>query len=373
MNKTPTPENIRECLADMTDPESGRPLADLGQIGEVAAHENKIALNVGLTTHSAILWKQFRGRIEERLRTAFPSVPDIKITITPHDRPPSKIGQIGLEAKSVIAVGSGKGGVGKSTIAVSLAIGLARAGSKVGILDADVYGPSVPHLVGLEGRPAIQEGRIIPPQLDPGKPHQELPAGLRVETMPIMSMGFLVPPGEAVIWRGPMLHGAIQQMLRDTNWGPLDYLIIDMPPGTGDIALTLSQVLPLSGAIAVCTPQDVALLDATKAIAMFQKVNIPVLGMVENMSFFSCPDTNKRYDIFGSGGAKRTAKELDIPFLGEVPIQIPIREHGDAGKTAANFDDPQARPYLESICVHLVNGLAARHASKPPMPSLPTL
>jgi ATP-binding protein involved in chromosome partitioning len=373
MNKTPTPENIQECLADMADPESGRPLADLGQIGEVTAHENKITLNVGLTTHSAILWQQFRGRIEERLRTAFPAVPDVQITITPHDRPPNKIGQIGIEAKSVIAVGSGKGGVGKSTIAVSLAIGLARAGSKVGILDADVYGPSVPHLVGLEGRPAIQEGRIIPPQLDPGQPHQELPAGLRVETIPIMSMGFLVPPGEAVIWRGPMLHGAIQQMLRDTDWGPLDYLIIDMPPGTGDIALTLSQVLPLSGAVAVCTPQDVALLDATKAIAMFQKVNIPVLGMVENMSFFSCPDTNKRYDIFGSGGAKRTAKEIDIPFLGEVPIQIPIREHGDAGKTAANFDDPQARPYLESICVHLVNGLAARHASKPPMPSLPTL
>ena len=162
-------------------------------------------------------------------------------------------------------------------------------------------------------------------------------------------------------------------MLRDTNWGPLDYLIIDMPPGTGDIALTLSQVLPLSGAVVVCTPQDVALLDATKAIAMFQKVNIPLLGMVENMSFFLCPDNNKRYDIFGTGGAKRTAKELDIPFLGEVPIQIPIREHGDAGKTVSNFDDVQTRPYLESICENLVSGLAHRHASAPPMPSLPTL
>ena len=373
MNKALTSENIREILADMNDPESGRLLSDLGQIGDATADEKKITLDVALTTHSAILWRQTQGRIEERLRTAFPNIPDIQITIRPHERPPTKIGQVGLEAKSVIAVGSGKGGVGKSTIAVSLAIGLARAGSKVGILDADVYGPSVPHLVGLEGRPAIQEGRIIPPQLNPGQPHQTLPTGLNPETVPVMSMGFLVPPGEAVVWRGPMLHGAIQQMLRDTNWGPLDYLIIDMPPGTGDIALTLSQVLPLSGAVVVCTPQDVALLDATKAIAMFQKVNIPLLGMVENMSFFLCPDNNKRYDIFGNGGAKRTAKELNIPLLGEVPIQIPIREHGDAGKTVANFDDAQTRPYLESICENLVSGLAHRHASAPPMPSLPTL
>jgi len=275
-----------------------------------------------------------------------------------------KLGQIGLEAKSVIAVGSGKGGVGKSTIAASIAIGLARAGSRVGLLDADVYGPSVPHLLGLSGRPQIEEGKIIPPRLDlPGAP----------VAMPTMSMGYLVPPGEAVVWRGPMLHGAITQMLRDTAWGPLDYLIIDMPPGTGDIALTLSQVLPLTGAVVVCTPQDVALLDATKAIAMFRKVNIPVLGMVENMSFFVCPDTLKRYDIFGTGGARRTAQELDIPFLGEVPIQIPIREHGDAGTTAANYDDPAARPYLESICQRLVGNLAAAHAARPPLPSLPVL
>jgi ATP-binding protein involved in chromosome partitioning len=373
MSSAPTTDAVRSILADIADPESGRPLTDLGQVGAITATADCIAVEVGLTSHSAILWKQTRGRIEERLRTAFPAVPAVTVTVTPHERAPTKLGQIGLEAKSVIAVGSGKGGVGKSTIAVSIAIGLARAGSRVGILDADVYGPSVPHLVGLEGRPAIQEGRIVPQQLDPGQPIDPLPHGLAVQPMPIMSMGFMVPPGEAVVWRGPMLHGAITQMLRDTLWGPLDYLIIDMPPGTGDIALTLSQVLPLSGAVVVCTPQDVALLDATKAIAMFQKVNIPVLGMVENMSFFICPDTGKRYDIFGTGGAERTAKELEIPFLGEVPIQIPIREHGDAGKTAANYDDAQARPYLETICSRLVGGLAARNASAPPMPSLPTL
>jgi ATP-binding protein involved in chromosome partitioning len=191
--------------------------------------------------------------------------------------------------------------------------------------------------------------------------------------MPVMSMGFLVPPGEAVVWRGPMLHGAITQMLRDTAWGPLDYLVIDMPPGTGDIALTLSQALPLSGAVVVCTPQDVALLDATKAIAMFRKVNIPLLGMVENMSFFVCPDTNKRWDIFGTGGARRTAHDLDIPFLGEVPIQIPIREHGDAGRAAAVYDDPASRPYFEAICERLVGNLAATAAARPPLPSLPVL
>jgi ATP-binding protein involved in chromosome partitioning len=289
-------------------------------------------------------------------------VPTISVAIEPHDRPPGKLGQIGLEAKSVIAVGSGKGGVGKSTIAASIAIGLARAGSTVGLLDADVYGPSIPHLLGLSGRPEIEDGKIVPARLAIG-------AG----AMPVMSMGFLVPAGEAVVWRGPMLHGAITQMLRDTLWGPLDYLVIDMPPGTGDIALTLSQVLPLTGAVVVCTPQDVALLDATKAIAMFRKVNIPVLGMVENMAFFVCPDTQKRWDIFGSGGAKRTAQELDIPFLGEVPIQIPIREHGDAGTTAANYDDPAARPYLEAICTRLVGNLAAATAARPPLPSLPVL
>jgi ATP-binding protein involved in chromosome partitioning len=353
---------VEAALAEFTDPETGRPLAELGQLRDVRTEPGRIAVTIGLTTHSAILWKQTRARVEELLRSRFPAVPALTVEVVPHERPPVKLGQIGLEAKSVIAVGSGKGGVGKSTIATSIAIGLARVGSRVGLLDADVYGPSVPHLLGLSGRPQIEQGKIQP-----------MPLQLGATSMPVMSMGFLVPAGEAVVWRGPMLHGAITQMLRDTAWGPLDYLIIDMPPGTGDIALTLSQVLPLTGAVVVCTPQDVALLDATKAIAMFRKVSIPVLGMVENMSFFVCPDTKKRYDIFGTGGARRTAQELDIPFLGEVPIQIPIREHGDAGRTAANFDDADSRPWLEAICERLVGNLAASHAARPPLPSLPVL
>ena len=362
MSTAPTETAVRSLLGEIADPESGRPLTEMGQVVAVAADPTAIAVTVGLTTHSAVLWNATRGRIEELLRSRFPGVPQVTVTIVPHDRPPPKLGQIGLEAKSVIAVGSGKGGVGKSTIAASIAIGLARAGSRTGLLDADVYGPSVPHLLGLSGRPQIEDGKILPQWLDVGR-----------SRMPTMSMGFLVPAGEAVVWRGPMLHGAITQMLRDTRWGPLDYLVIDMPPGTGDIALTLSQVLPLTGAVVVCTPQDVALLDATKAIAMFRKVNIPVLGMVENMAFFVCPDTGKRWDIFGSGGAKRTAQELEIPFLGEVPLQIPIREHGDAGRTAANYDDPAARPYLQAICERLVGNLAATSAARPPLPSLPVL
>jgi ATP-binding protein involved in chromosome partitioning len=358
--------SVRGVIAGIADPESGRPLTDMGQLVAVDIAGERLAVTVGLTSHAAVLWQRTRGRIEEALRTRFPGLTSVTVTIVPHDRPPAKLGQIGLEAKSVIAVGSGKGGVGKSTIAASLAIGLARAGSRVGLLDADVYGPSVPHLLGLTGRPQIDQGKIVPMRL-------EIAGPVGAQTMPVMSMGFLVPAGEAVVWRGPMLHGAITQMLRDTAWGPLDYLVIDMPPGTGDIALTLSQVLPLTGAVVVCTPQDVALLDATKAIAMFRKVNIPVLGMVENMSFFVCPDTQKRYDIFGTGGARRTAQELDIPFLGEVPIQIPIREHGDAGRTVANYDDPQSRPYFEAICERLVGNLAATTAARPPLPSLPVL
>lgn len=225
-------------------------------------------------------------------------------------------------------------------------------------MDADVYGPSIPHLFGVSERPQIVDEKIQPVEAD---------------GMPLMSMGFMVPPGEAVVWRGPMLHGAITQFLRDTRWGELDYLVIDMPPGTGDIALTLSQLLPLTGAVVVCTPQEVALLDAVKAIAMFRKVNINVLGMVENMSGFLCPDCGKRYDIFGSGGARKKAVELDVPFLGEVPINMAIRELGDAGKTSTSFDDPALAPVFDAICHQLVSNLANSAAAAPPMPQLPVL
>src|SRR3954463_11615862 len=312
---------IESALGELPDPESGRALGPMEQIHDVAVKGNRVEVTLGLTTWCGLLWEETRQQAERLLGERLPSVYEVHVRIAEHNRPPERIGEIGLAAKSVIAVGSGKGGVGKSTIAASIAYGLKNSGAAVGLMDADVYGPSIPHLLGVSERPHLENNKLQPIMKD----------GLRV-----MSMGFLVPPGEAVVWRGPMLHGAITQFLRDTDWGSLDFMIIDMPPGTGDIALTLSQLLPLTGAVVVCTPQDVALLDAVKAIAMFRKVHIPILGMVENMSYFICPDCGKRYDIFGSGGAERRAQEMQIPFLGEVPINISIRVHGDEGRTSAN-------------------------------------
>ncbi|RIK77894.1 MAG: ATP-binding protein [Planctomycetota bacterium] len=353
-----TADQVHAALDEFPDPETGRGLKIMEQIKGVDVQGDQIQVTVGLTTHSAPLWDETRQAIRDRLRERLPGAPHVAVNVVEHRRPAEPIGSIGLTAKSVIAVGSGKGGVGKSTIAASIAVALKTFGSKVGLMDADVYGPSIPHLLGLEGQPFVQDGKLQP---------------IDAQGMPVMSMGFLVPPGEAVVWRGPMLHGAITQFLRDTAWGDLDYLIIDMPPGTGDVALTLSQALPLTGAVVVCTPQDVALLDAVKAIAMFRKVSIPVLGIVENMSYFLCPDNGKRYEIFGSGGARAKAEELDVPFLGETPIQIPIRQRGDAGQTAGNLADIDCAPYFERIAYNLVRNLAAGRAAEPPLPSLSVL
>jgi ATP-binding protein involved in chromosome partitioning len=328
------------------------------QIKAVAIDGNRVEVTLGLTSWAAPIWDETRDAAQKQLQERLPTGTQVAVKIVEQQRAPEKIGEIGLAAKSVIAVGSGKGGVGKSTVAASIAYGLRNFGAKVGLMDADVYGPSIPHLLGVNERPTLLENKLQPIEKD----------GLRV-----MSMGFLVPPGEAVVWRGPMLHGAITQFLRDTAWGELDWLVIDMPPGTGDIALTLSQLLPLTGAVVVCTPQDVALLDAVKAIAMFRKVHIRLLGMVENMSYFLCPDCNKRYSIFGSGGAKQRAAELDVPFLGEVPIQIAIRERGDAGDTAGNFRDEQTAPYYRAICQRLVREITTSRQAEPPLPSLSVL
>ena len=349
---------VYDALASLKDPESGRPLQAFEQLQSVSVENGRLDVELALTTWAAPLWKEFCQNAKESLQAAFPSMSDIQVRHTVQERPPQKIGEIGLTSKSVIAIASGKGGVGKSTIAVSLAYGLKRAGCRVGLMDADVYGPSIPHLLGVRGRPTIVNERLQPVVKD---------------GMPVMSMGLLVPKDEAVIWRGPMLHGAVTQFLRDTAWGELDYLLIDMPPGTGDIALTLSQLLPLTGTVVVCTPQDVALLDAVKAIAMFRKVNIPVLGVVENMSGFVCPGCQKRYDIFGSGGARAKAEEMQVPFLGDVPILLKIREHGDAGTAEANFEDANVATSLERITYQLVKRLATSASAAPPQPQLPVL
>jgi ATP-binding protein involved in chromosome partitioning len=351
-------EAVEKALEEFRDPETGRGVVTLGQVHHIEIEDNHVALTLGLTTHSAPLWQETQAEAARFLRAEFPGLSDVAVELAVHERPAEKMGQIGLAAKSVIAIGSGKGGVGKSTIAAVLAYGLSRAGCRVGLLDADVYGPSIPHLLGSSDRPQIVQQRIRP---------------VRVDGLAVMSMGFLIPPGEAVLWRGPMLHGAITQFLRDTEWGNVDYLIIDLPPGTGDVALSLSQLLPLTGAVIVCTPQDLALLDATRAIAMFRKVKIDVLGLVENMSHFLCPDCGSRHDIFGSGGAKRKAAELGVPFLGEVPLNIEIRVAGDRGRVASSFDDPSSKPYLEALPYNLVKTLARRRRHEPPMPSLTVL
>lgn len=353
-----TQQAVEQVLNEFTDPEAGRGIVTLQQVQDLNLDGHKLALTLGLTTFSAPLWKQTRADLLEHIRRRLPQLTEVDVDLVEHHRPPQKLGEVGLSAKAVIAVGSGKGGVGKSTIAATFAVGLSRAGAKVGLMDADVYGPSIPHLLGTDQRPTMIDGKIQP--VDVG--------GLKV-----LSMGLLVPADEAVIWRGPMLHGAITQFLRDTNWGDLDYLIIDMPPGTGDIAITLSQLLPLTGAVVVCTPQDVALLDATKAVAMFRKVNIEVLGMVENMSHFTCPNCNSRHEIFGCGGAKERAKQLNVPFLGEVPINMQMRIRGDEGTLASCFDDETVAPYLENLCTSLVKRIVSERRQKPPMPSLSVL
>ncbi|CUX24427.1 Mrp/NBP35 family ATP-binding protein [Agrobacterium fabrum] len=245
----------------------------------------------------------------------------------------SKVGVPGVRA--IIAVASGKGGVGKSTTAVNLALGLQALGLKVGMLDADIYGPSLPRLLKISGRPKQQEDRIILPMENYG--------------LKVMSMGFLVDEEAAMIWRGPMVQSALMQMLREVAWGELDVLVLDMPPGTGDAQLTIAQQVPLAGAVIVSTPQDLALLDARKGITMFRKVEVPLLGVIENMSYFIAPDTGARYDIFGHGGAKAEAERIGVPFLGEVPLTISIREMSDAGTpvVVAEPDGPQAAIYRD--------------------------
>ena len=267
---------------------------------------------------------------------------------------PSASGKPGIPGvTAVIAVASGKGGVGKSTTAVNIALGLAANGLKVGLLDADIYGPSVPRLLGLSGRPETIDGRTLKP--------------MEAFGIKAMSMGFLVEEETPMIWRGPMVMSAITQMLREVAWAPLDILVVDMPPGTGDAQLTMAQQVPLAGAVIVSTPQDLALIDARKGLAMFRKVDVPLLGIVENMSYFIAPDTGARYDIFGHGGAKREAERLDVPFLGEVPLEMVIRETSDSGKpiTASQPDSPHARVYKEiaaKIWAAVSGGAGARQA-----------
>ena len=310
---------VLDALRPIIDPDFGRSIVELGFVKNLVIEGGRVAFDIELTTPACPVKEEFQRSAQERVG-ALEGVSEVEVRMTAETRgrAPQPDAEVLPGVRNTLAVASGKGGVGKSTVAINLALALAESGSRVGVMDADVYGPSLPLLTGVHGRPRAEERRI--------HPHEA--AGLK-----LMSMGFFLDDDSPVIWRGPMVHGLVRQFLTDVAWGELDYLVIDMPPGTGDAALTLTQMAPLSGALIVTTANDLSLIDARKGLAMFQKVNVPVLGIVENMSYFTPPDLpDRRYHLFGKGGGERTAQELGVDFLGEVPIDPRIVEGGDKGR-----------------------------------------
>lgn len=326
---------VLDALRKVKDPDLNKDIVSLNFVKDLVVQDDTVSFTIELTTPACPVKKE----MEQWARDAVLSVGgvrEVKIHMTSSvsrgTAAGSKQGIPGV--KNIIAVGSGKGGVGKSTVTVNLAVALAKTGASVGLLDADIYGPNIPLMMGIEGRPHAIDDRI-----------QTLSNyGVRV-----MSMGFLTSDDTPLIWRGPMLHSVIQQFLHQVDWGELDYLLIDLPPGTGDVQLSLTQTVPLMGAVIVSTPQDVALQDARKAIMMFQQVRVEILGIVENMSYFQCPKCNERTPIFSHGGGAATAAKYDVPFLGEIPLNVELREGGDAGKpvVAGNPDSAVAQAFSQ--------------------------
>ena len=318
MKKTLTEEHVLEALTLVKDPDLHRDIVTLGFVKNMKIEKGNLSFTIDLTTPSCPVRDEFKVLAERAIRDQVEGVGNIQIEMTATVRT-SLRPKVNIlpGVKNTIAVASGKGGVGKSTIAVNLAVSLAQDGARVGLLDADIYGPSIPLMMGIDKRPQMADQKLLP---------------LEAHGVKVMSIGFLVDPMQAVIWRGPMVSGAVKQFMSDVLWGDLDYLVFDLPPGTGDIHLTLVQTIPLSGAVVVTTPQDISLADARKAYKMFEKVNVPVLGIIENMSYHVCGNCGHRENIFDTGGGERAAAELGTPFLGAVPIYTPIRVGGDIGK-----------------------------------------
>jgi len=325
---TVTTAQVLDALRVVQDPDLKRDLVSLGFIKGVQIDGGRVSFTIELTTPACPVRDVMKGQAAEAVR-ALPGVSQVDITMTSQVRPSvsSPPGTLAPAIKNIVPVASGKGGVGKSTVSANLALALARSGARVGLMDADVYGPSIPTILGITAQPEVDEKNRITPVEQHG--------------LKVISMGFFMKPEEAVVWRGPMLHKTVQQFLGGVFWGELDYLLVDLPPGTGDVQLSLCQSIPITGAVIVSTPQDVALNVAQKAIAMFKKLNVPVLGIVENMSYYLCPHCGKRDDIFGSGGARKTAERMQIPFLGEIPLSTPIRATSDAG-TPIVLSDPKS-------------------------------
>lgn len=309
---------VLEALKVVRDPDLGRDIVSLGFIKDLVVDGGRVAFTVELTTPACPVKDQMRDQAHAAvMRLAGVSRVDVTMSARVRETAGGEGGKQPLPGvKNIIAVGAGKGGVGKTTVSVNLALALAKCGSKVGIIDGDIYGPNVPLMLGMKTQLMTDGQKMVPAEK----------YGLQV-----VSMGFLTQDDAPIIWRGPMLHSALQQFFREANWLNLDYLIVDMPPGTGDVALSLSQIAPVAGAIVVTTPQVVSLSDSRRAIAMYKKLNIQPLGVIENMSYFSCPSCAHESDIFGRGGGERMAAELQVPFLGRLPIYQPIREGGDNG------------------------------------------
>jgi ATP-binding protein involved in chromosome partitioning len=327
-----TEASVLDALRPIVDPDFGKSIVELGFVKNIRISGGRVSFDIELTTPACPVKEEFQRTARERV-SALAGVDEVVVSMTANTR--GRAAQPQTEVlpgvRNTLAVASGKGGVGKSTVAINLALSLAKSGAAVGVLDADVYGPSLPLLTGVHGRPRAVDRQI--------HPHEA--AGLK-----LMSMGFFIDDNSPVIWRGPMVHGLIRQFLTDVAWGELDYLVVDMPPGTGDAALTLTQMAPLSGAVIVTTANDLSLIDARKGLKMFEKVNVPVLGIVENMSYFTPPDLpDRRYHIFGQGGGKRTAVDLGVDFLGEIPIDPRIVEGGDKGRPIV-LDAPDSEASL---------------------------
>ncbi|MBD3672238.1 MAG: Mrp/NBP35 family ATP-binding protein [Planctomycetaceae bacterium] len=345
-------------LESVKDPCFERTLKDLKMLAGASEQDGRWTIQIQLPTHAYLCKEELTAAIKSAVAAAHPEAGDVDVEYSVKVLGKNAGGSIGLNVKNVIAVGSGKGGVGKSTVAAALAYGLQSFGATVGLMDADVYGPSIPHLVGADGEP-----EVIEKENPDGQKVQRLQP-IMADGMPMMSIGFMIPEDQAVIWRGPMLHKLLTQFMQQTDWGELDYLIIDMPPGTGDVAITLSQMVSLAGAVVVCTPQKVALLDAVKAIGMYKQVKIPVLGIVENMSG----------DIFGRGGAAKKAEELSLAPLGEIPSDPVIREYGDEGQISRLFSEENpAKEPLEKMCAEVAGQIVLNSLDAPSMPSLEIL
>ncbi|MBI2527595.1 MAG: Mrp/NBP35 family ATP-binding protein [Candidatus Rokubacteria bacterium] len=320
-----TESAVLQALRAIEDPEQRRDIVSLGLVRDLEIQDSEVSFTLAFTTQSPAVKAALHSGAS-RTVSGIPGVSKVRVKMgsaaqpaaAPHGAPQAAAAapEFIPEVKHTIAVSSGKGGVGKSTVAVNLALALKQRGLPTGLVDVDVYGPDVPLMMGARGRPGMFDNKILP---------------VEAHGVKIMSIGLLVAEREALVWRGPMIHSAVQQFLRDVAWGPLEYLVCDMPPGTGDAQLSLSQIIPLSGVVMVTTPQDVALLDVRKGLTMFRKLNVPVIGIVENMSYFVAPDTGKRYAIFGEGGGAKVAEEFGVPLLAQIPLEMETRKGGDTG------------------------------------------